>query len=62
MVLGETYKPVSPRAKPPEEAIIPLKKPINGNDTFAIKYTFSFLAAVCSETSRSFCYVTFLFS
>lgn len=53
MVLGETYKPVRPKASPEVEelSLERLKsKPANENDTFAIKYTFSFLAAVCAET------------
>ena len=56
MVLGETYKPVRPKASPEVEelSLERLKaKPANENDTFAIKYTFSFLAAVCAETSTN---------
>ncbi|KAJ6216471.1 hypothetical protein RDWZM_007628 [Blomia tropicalis] len=55
MVLGESFKPSSPRPKPVGE-IVPQKEMTIGSngyneyETFAIKYTFSFLAACCSET------------
>ncbi|KAH9414676.1 mitochondrial uncoupling protein 4-like [Dermatophagoides pteronyssinus] len=55
MVLGETYKPVTPTTRDPllpkEDAVVsPTIKIKNVNDTFFIKYTFSFLAASCAET------------
>lgn len=59
MVLGETYKPVTPTTRDPllpkEDAVVsPTIKIKNVNDTFFIKYTFSFLAASCAETSLVF--------
>ncbi|KPM04768.1 mitochondrial uncoupling protein 4-like protein [Sarcoptes scabiei] len=46
MVLGESFKPI----RPGSGQIEPKKKPKNVNDSFFIKYTFSFLAASCAET------------
>lgn len=55
MVLGETYKPVTPTRDPLVIQDTPPAKTIkNVNDSFFIKYTFSFLAASCAETSLVF--------
>lgn len=61
MVLGESFKPIRPTSDlvvedpTKQQQIIskPYKRPKNDNDTFFIKYTFSFLAASCAETSIS---------
>lgn len=58
MVLGESFKPFSP--KPKSESIVLESKSIEEtvkkgqgvqNETFIFKYTLSFLAASCAETS-----------
>lgn len=61
MVLGETYKPVSPRAgtkglvpalqpSPPEDVVAVPVPQLRKQDTFLIRYSLSFLAATCAET------------